>query len=278
MDTSEPDANLRPRCSSSTTIRARGCCSGRRWKWPDFASSWRADGAGRVGSRSARNRSDCVILDVVMPGHERLRRLQRAARAAGMPPRADPDADQPGRHGIGEPRLHRRRDGFLVERHQSDAARAAGEVPGARQADPGPIARRARRGCDTSPTTIRSRRCPTASACCRSWTSRSVGRSAAARHRRVDARRGRFLPHQRHAGPGGGRCPAEGRREPAAALPARLRARRARIRRRARRRHQGLGRAHGRRRILLWRCRACRPWTAPRSWRGACRWRWRGRS
>ncbi len=49
----------------------------------------------------------------------------------------------------------------------------------------------------------------------------SVGRAAAARHRRVDARRRQFLAHQRYPGSGGGRQPAQGSRASPAELLAR---------------------------------------------------------
>ena len=57
----------RPRCSSSMTIPARGCCSARRWRWRDFGSPTAADGAGALAAFRAQP-VDCIILDVVMPG------------------------------------------------------------------------------------------------------------------------------------------------------------------------------------------------------------------
>ena len=70
------------------------------------------------------------------------------------------------------------------------------------------------------------------------------------RRRGADAGRRQFLAHQRHARPRCRRCSAEGSRQPPAALPAGLRPDADSTRWRADgRRHQGLCRAHRRRRI-----------------------------
>ncbi len=139
-------------------------------------------------------------------GHERFRCMQRAARFAGVPPRADSDADQSRRHGIGQPRLQCGSHGFLLQGHQSDAARAARQIPGARQADPGSAARE-RGACALSRLLRSSHRAaePPAPAA-DSGAADRVGAAAATRLGRADARRRQFLPHQRYAGPGGGRC------------------------------------------------------------------------
>ncbi len=120
-------------------------------------------------------------------GHERLRRLRRAAGSARLRPRADLDADQPGRHGIGQQGIHRRRHRFLVQGHQSDAARAAGEVLWCAPSERRISCARARRGCAISPTTISSPHCPTASACGEILDAAGgVGSAAASRRRGAD--------------------------------------------------------------------------------------------
>ena len=156
--------------------------------------------------------------------HERVRRVQRLARTARMPARTHLDADQPRRHGFGQPRLQRGRDGFLLEGHQSNAARPAREIPGEGEADAGPIARE--RGARALPRLLRSadRAAQPPATAADSRAARGVGGAAAAWNRRIDARYRQFLPHQRHAGARRGRCASAGSRQSPAVLSAGQRA------------------------------------------------------
>ena len=125
------------RSSSSRTKRTspRGSrfnleAEGTRWRW-------RADGRARRGARSAREPPlDLVILDVMLPGDERLR--GRAPRARRGQLRADPDPHREGRRARRRAR-HRGGRGRLPDQalHARRAARAR-----ARAAAPAALGRR----------------------------------------------------------------------------------------------------------------------------------------
>ncbi len=195
-------------------IPARGCWSGPHWKWRAFASDCvEAICRASRGLRGAR----CGHA-----GDERLRRVQRAAQIAGGPSCADIDANQPRRHGVGQPRLQRGGHGLHLQRHQPHVARPARQIPGAIQTDSGSAARE--RGARALSRLLRPahRASQPATLAAGIGTRARMGRAAPARSRRLDARRRQLLPDQRHAGAGGGRRVVEGSRASLAKLLARL--------------------------------------------------------
>ncbi len=136
-----------------------------------FAAS---DGASAL-AQFREQAADCVVLDVVMPGMNgfevcsALRAMPECRHVPILMQTSLDDMESVNRaynagatdfssKGI-NPMLLAQRVKFLVRAKQTQDQ-----------------LRRARRGCDTSPTTILSPHCPIVSGCCRYWNSRSHGR------------------------------------------------------------------------------------------------------
>ena len=208
-----------------------------------------ANGAAALASFRAQP-VDCIILDVVMPGMNgfdtctALRALPHCRHVPILMQTSLEDMDSVNRaytagatdfssKGI-NPMLLAQRVKFLVRAKRTQDQLVASEARVRYLAYYDPLT--------ALPNRQRLSRC---------WTEQ-VEWAMLRQQRRRDAHAGhrQLLPHQRHARSGGGRCAAEGGRQSSAALLAGLRP--GAVRRGGHgvgRRHQGLGRAHRRRRV-----------------------------